>query len=316
MSQRRINKQQTLRINKIQEAYQDHSDQSCKQGLVLTRYGRHAKIECDQQIIHCFIRANLGPIVAGDEVIWQEQGEQGIIVSCLPRRAVLNRFDSKGLPKPMAANMTQIVIVMAIKPELSWILLDSYLVMTELLGLKPLIVLNKTDLIADNFRQKFSDCYAPLGYNLLLTSLEHDNYHALEAALEGEVSIFVGQSGVGKSTLISQLVPESSIATAPISNQSELGCHTTRNSTWYHLPQKGALIDSPGVRDFKLEHLQAPDILAGFPELKTLASQCKYRNCNHLSDQGCAIIENAHLGRIAPTRYSSFLYLTKLKLSA
>lgn len=311
MSKRRINQQQSARIQKIQASYRSDVSSANKEGLVLTRYGRHAEIEDSEgKPVHCSIRPNLDSLVAGDKVIWQEESNnQGVVVSRHPRQSVLARPDKRGSQKPVAANISQIIIVVAVKPEIHWPLLDSYLVMAEHLGLDACIVLNKVDLPSETIQQELCSCYQSIGYPVLFTSKQNDlGYDLLKHQLNHHTSVFVGQSGVGKSSLISVILPhETKIQTADISASSELGCHTTSNSRYYHLPSGGALIDSPGVREFTLGHLSTAEITQGYREFKHLISQCKFRNCNHKDSPGCAIIAAISAGKIAQKRYENFL---------
>lgn len=313
MSKRRISKQQSARIQKIQARYRQKNDLSDtfpgEEGLVLTRFSRHAIIEDRQgNCIHCSIRPNLDSLVAGDQVIWQTESKGGVVVSRFPRVSVLSRPDKRGEFKPIAANITQVLVVVAPKPELTWPLLDSYLVMTEHLGLNLCIVLNKVDIPCVSLQEELLKLYKPLGYPILFTS-SHNNsgYDLLRQTLNHHTSVFVGQSGVGKSSLISKILPEMNIQTAEISTGSELGCHTTSNSRLYHLPFGGNLIDSPGVREFGLWHMAIPEIAQGYREFRPLISQCKFRNCNHRDSPGCAIIAALDEGTLAQRRYDNFL---------
>lgn len=319
MSKRRITKQQSMRISKNQAAYQQGHDETCQPGLVLARFNRYAEVETlEGNIITCLIRPGIDSLVAGDKIIWQLSEDKGVIVSRFDRQSVLNRFDLRGHAKPIAANVSQIVIVVAAKPELSWSLLDSYLVMVETLKLKPLIVFNKIDLPDTRLKAELTARYAPLNYKILFTSQqENEGYQLLVAALNHHVSVFVGQSGVGKSSLISRILPhETAIVTAEISAQSELGCHTTRNSRFYHLNAGGALIDSPGVREFKLEHLTKAEIISGFPEFRSLTAECKFRNCNHINDAGCAIVTAVANHPLLTPRYHHMIQLIQQRPSA
>jgi ribosome biogenesis GTPase len=314
MSKRRINKQQTARIQKIQASYQQKTSSPellVNEGLVLSRFSRHADIEDNKgHRIHCSIRPNIDSLVAGDKVIWQAANEKsGVIVSRYPRESMLGRPGKRGEFKPVAANITQVLIVVAVKPELSWPLLDSYIVMVEQLGLRLCIVLNKVDLPCETIQNELLTCYLPLGYPILLTSQQHNiGYDLLKKTLNHQISVFVGQSGVGKSSLIAGLLPhENNIQTAEISTNSELGCHTTSNSRYYHLPSGGALIDSPGVREFGLWHLPVAEITQGYREFRPLISQCKFRNCNHKDSPKCAIINALNEGQLTQKRYDSYL---------
>lgn len=318
MTKRRINKQQSARIQKIQDGFRDLDEDNAQKnedGLVISRFSRHAEVENKQgNRIRCSIRANIDSLVAGDRIIWQpvEDG-RGVIVSRYPRESVLGRPDKKhGSSKPVAANITQLIIVVAVKPELSWPLLDSYLVMAENLQLQATILLNKVDLPCEAIKQELIDCYQTLGYSLLFTCKEDmSSYEALQNTLNNHISVFVGQSGVGKSSLISGILPhETEIPVGEISAISELGCHTTSNSRLYHLPKGGALIDSPGVREFGLWKMSVADVIYGFREFRTLISDCKFRNCNHQDSPGCAFIHAAKEGLVSQRRYENLIKIS------
>lgn len=315
MSKRRISKQQRNRIQKIQASYRIDPEHSESEGLVLTRYGRHAEIETLQgELVHCAIRPNIDSLTAGDKVIWQAVSrDQGIVVSRFPRQTELSRIDKHGINRPMAANISQLMIVTAIKPEISWSLLDSYLVMAEHMQVNVCIIINKIDLPeSEAITEKLTSIYKPLGYSILLLSKKLDlGYGKLEKKLQQQTSVFIGQSGVGKSSIIKQILPHETIQTAEISANSELGCHTTSNSRLYHLPHGGNLIDSPGVREFSLGKMSVHHILQGFRELKPLGSQCKFRNCNHLDSPGCAILASLHNKQISVQRYESFIKISQ-----
>ncbi|HAT6397279.1 TPA: small ribosomal subunit biogenesis GTPase RsgA [Legionella pneumophila] len=316
MSKRRINKQQSARIAKIQKNYHEsmeNNSDNLADGLVITRFSRHAEIEDNQgKRILCSIRPNLDTLVAGDRVIWQIEGEkQGVVVSIYPRGSLLARPSQKGLKKPVAANITQLVVVIAPKPEISWPLLDSYLIMAEILQLHVVIVLNKIDLPCQTLQQRLMTNYQLLNYPVIMASNQTpDTIVPLKQALNNQISVFVGQSGVGKSSLISSLLPhEENIAIDKISMVSELGKHTTRNSRYYHLPSGGALIDSPGVREFSLWDVDCSMIAQGYKEFKPYLSQCKFRNCTHIDTPQCAIIDALNKGKISTQRYENFTKL-------
>ncbi|MFT4060487.1 MAG: small ribosomal subunit biogenesis GTPase RsgA [Legionella sp.] len=315
MSKRRINKQQHARIEKIQQAYHENKDHhdDLVDGLVITRFSRHVEVEDTHgKIIRCSIRPNLETLVAGDRIIWQREGaNHGVVVSLYPRKSVLAKPTNVGTAKPVAANITQLIIVIASRPEISWPLLDSYLAMAELLHLHAVIVLNKTDLPCKLQKEQLQTAYQNLGYPILLINQESlESSLLLKKVLNHQVSVFVGQSGVGKSSLISQILPhEENILTGALSDISELGKHTTSNSRYYHLPSGGALIDSPGVREFSLWHLNAAEIARGYIEFRPYLSQCKFRNCTHKDTPHCAIINAVDIGLIARSRYENFIKL-------
>lgn len=314
MTKRKINKQQSARIEKLQASYRDQASvdtSSCQDGLVISRFSRHAEVEDTQNNrIRCAIRPNIDSLVAGDNVIWQSSDHgKGVIVSRYPRKTVLGRPSKRGDNRPVAANITQLMIVVAAKPELSWVLLDSYLVMAENLNLEVTLIFNKVDLPCEAIKNELLICYEPLGYKILFTSQQDSSsYQPLFDALNQQISVFVGQSGVGKSSLISGILPhETSIQTAEISIQSELGCHTTSNSRLYHLPSGGAVIDSPGVREFGLWKMPKSDIIYGFRELRPLVTACKFRNCNHIDSPGCALIKARIDGSVSAKRYDNLM---------
>ncbi len=315
MSKRRISDQQSARIEKKQKHYRQQTEigdqNSTADGLVIRRFSRHALVESlSGTRIHCSIRPTIDSLVAGDRVIWQAEGDkQGVIVSRYPRQSVLGRPDKRGQLKPVAANISQVMIVIAPKPEISWALLDSYLVMAEYLHLQACIVLNKIDIPCDKLQQQLLQQYEHLGYSILFTSHEDQKNHKhLLTTLNNQTSVFVGQSGVGKSSLIAGVLPlESGIQTGAISLRTELGTHTTSSSCLYHLPTGGALIDSPGVREFGLWHMPVTEIAKGYREFKPYLSQCKFRNCNHLDNIGCALLAAVNQNLVARNRYDNYV---------
>lgn len=315
MSKRRISHQQSARIEKKQTNYRrqidtEHQDLTAD-GLVIQRYSRHAIVESLHGIrIHCSIRPTIDSIVAGDRIVWRAEGaKQGVIVSRYPRQSVLGRPDKRGQLKPVAANINQVMIVVAPKPEISWSLLDSYLVMAEYLQLQACIVLNKIDIPCNKLQQQLLQQYKHLGYTILFTSHDNQKYQTdLQQTLDKHTSVFVGQSGVGKSSLIARLLPlEPDIQTGEISARTELGTHTTSSSCLYHLPTGGAIIDSPGVREFGLWHMPVTEIARGFREFKPYLSQCKFRNCNHIDNVGCALFEAVTQNTVSRHRYENYI---------
>jgi len=318
MSKRRISKQQSKRIAKKQANYHqiDKDGLEFSDGLVISRFGSHAEVEDLAGIkYHCSIRPDIDTLVAGDKVVWRlENANQGVIVSRYPRDSVLSKKGIGNDEKPVAANITQIIVVIASKPDISWPLMDSYLVAAELLQIEVLILLNKTDLPCNEIKQKLKQEYQSLDYRIF-TAGNHlkTGFTELQNALIGEVSVFVGQSGVGKSSIIAALLPhETNIETQDISENKALGRHTTSNSRFYHLPLGGGLIDSPGVREFRLTHLSQQDITQGYREFKPYIDQCKFRNCNHIDSLGCAIKKAVKEHHISSGRYQNYLKLCQI----
>ncbi len=320
MKKRKINQQQLRRIALNQHSIdtEDGKKEPAHQGRVITRYGSKALIQDEN--MHpflCSIRPSIESLVAGDEVLWQKtkQEDQGVIVRVNSRNSVLGRPDKNGVIKAVAANIDQMIIVIASKPLVSWALLDSYLVIAEYLHFKPCITLNKTDLICPEIVHTMLETYKPLGYTILFTSThEGSGLSELEKHLFDHVSVFVGQSGVGKSSLISEVLPKqsASIKKGAISQVSNLGKHTTSASTYYPLRKNaGAIIDSPGVREFGLWHMPPSEIAKGFREFAPFLSACKFRDCNHLHTPGCAILKAKSQKLISAQRYQSYLDLVK-----
>jgi ribosome biogenesis GTPase len=285
-------------------------------GLVITCFGQQVLVEDDAgAIISCTVRPNITePVVAGDRVVWLKEGkQQGVIVSCHPRSSILGRPNKQGKVKPMAANITQLAIVVAAKPAISWPLLDSYLVLAESLQLQITIVLNKCDLTNPDIFSCLQQIYQPLQYRIILcSSMQEMGLDTLKEALVNHITIFVGQSGVGKSSIIHALLPwETNVKIKEISDLSELGKHTTSHTTFYHLPDGGAIIDSPGVREFKLSNISPAEVTWGFREFRPYLQQCQYRNCNHITDRGCSLLKAMEQGQIAKQRYQNYVTLVQ-----
>ena len=318
MSKRRISDQQSARIERKQKQYRQHAEIEhngpTADGLVIRRFSRHALVESlTGTPIHCSIRPNIDSLVAGDRCVWLSTGkDQGVVVSRYPRQTVLGRPDKHNQLKPVAANISQVMIVVAPKPDISWVLLDSYLVMAEFLHLQACIVLNKVDLPCDKIQQQLMQDYEPLGYSILLTSQQDKKTpNPLEKILDRQTSVFVGQSGVGKSSLIAGILPlETSIQTGAISARTDLGTHTTNSSHLYHLPTGGAIIDSPGVREFGLWHMPITEIAKGYREFKPYISECKFRNCNHIDNKGCALLDAVSSNLVARHRYKNYVKIS------
>lgn len=315
MSKRRITKQQANRIKENQQGYQHEATDNAElhRGLVIKRFSKHALIENQSgQIIHCLVRPHIDSLVAGDQIVFQlESSNQGVVVSVYPRTRVLGRHNKQGQMKPVAANITQILVVIAAKPMVSWALLDSYLIMAEYSDVDTCIILNKVDLECSDIQDRLKQVYHPLGYPVIYTS--QADHQGFIDKLNHQISVFVGQSGVGKSSLISKILPhESTIQINAISEVSELGRHTTSNSTFYHLPTGGAIIDSPGVRELSLGPLPFTEIAKGYREFQPFLGYCKFRDCKHWKVPGCAIIEGVLQGHISTFRYNTFIGLTIL----
>jgi ribosome biogenesis GTPase len=254
-----------------------------------------------------------GLIVVGDEVALKGDGASVQIDELLDRDTTLARTDRNGVAKPLAANVTQLVIVCAPLPAFDLLLIDQYLVAASAIGVGAVLVVNKVDLLT-NESQPMADTvnrlYRDIGTTVLNCSAQQpDTIAPLRRALQDQVSILVGQSGVGKSTLLTSLVDDPDIRTGAISEQSGLGRHTTTVAVWYDLRDGGAIIDSAGVRQFGLDHLQAVDIQSGFREIATAAVDCRFNDCMHLQEPGCAVREQLDQQRIHASRFNNFCKL-------
>jgi len=280
-------------------------------GLVIVNYGKNQLVETPSgDIINCVARRGLPQIVCGDEVEWLATGDSsGVIEVIRTRRTVLHRANGSN-QRPLAANIDQLVVEAALQPALDYFLIDKYCIAAELAQIEPLFVINKADLINDKQRARISlliDEYRDIGYTTLLTSaLKNTGIETFANHLSGKTSILVGQSGVGKSSLIKRLLPHRDIDVGKLSAASGLGKHTTTSTTLYHLPQNGRLIDSPGVRDFHLASVPNEELGHGFREFHPYLGQCRFNNCRHLSEPGCAINTAVAEGHILERRMASY----------
>ena len=327
MSKRKLTQNQTRRIQsnnakalhrhkKKEVEWQDDMLGESQDGVVVTRYSVHADVENAQgEIFRCNLRRTLSSLVVGDKVIWRQgneqlQGVSGVIEAIHPRQNEIARPDYYDGLKPIAANIDRIIIVSAVVPVLSLNIIDRYLVVCENAGIEPVIVVNKGDLLdAQQEREVESQLqiYRDIGYQTIIISAETGkNMEKLTALLSDGTSIFVGQSGVGKSSLINHILPTVNAQVGGISETSGLGQHTTTSSRLYHLPQGGNLIDSPGIREFGLWHLEPDQITKGYREFQYVLGTCKFRDCKHLNDPGCALREAVEAGRISAIRYENY----------
>ncbi len=279
-------------------------------GTLVAAHGRHYRVRLDGlnsgETVDCFPRGKKSELACGDKVsIERLNATQGVIDSILPRRSLLYRSNDFR-QKLIAANVTQIIIVVATEPSFSDELVSRCLVAAHNQDIAALIVLNKSDLSERlNRASEALTAFVALGYPLLTLSA-HADVTALRERLHGHVSVLIGQSGMGKSTLINALLPEAAAPVREISSALDSGKHTTTHATLYALDAHSALIDSPGLQEFGLKHLSFDAIAQGFPELQPLLGQCRFRNCRHDKEPNCALHEALRAGAIHPRRYAVF----------
>lgn len=326
MARRKLTRQQAQRIRTQQERRRQRAAGSEPQnndstlgpeqdGLVIAHHGASLLVEDAQgTAMRCSARQNLGALACGDRVVWQQVADTdtGVVVAVQPRSSVLARPDASGRERPLAANLDRIFVVAAAFPEPSEYLIDRYLVAAELTGIHAAIVLNKMDLpqpgALQALRQRLA-VYETIGYPVLYTSVRREHgLDTLKETLAQHTSILVGQSGVGKSSLVKALLPDRDVRIGSLSG-TRLGRHTTTTAVLYHLPDGGDLIDSPGVRDFAVWHMEPARIIAGFREFAPLIGQCKFGDCRHRQEPECAVQQAAADGRIDPRRLHSYLQI-------
>ncbi len=334
MSKRKLSRQQRWRIEKIQA---ERAERAAKRdareseqlaageygperpGRIVAHFGRTLDVrpEGGDEAVRCHLRANLEGLVTGDRVIWRGREDpngrvvEGVVVARGERDSVLERPDARGQLKPVAANIDQILIVFAVEPEPHPNLIDRYLVAAEATGIAPVLVLNKIDLLPEDGGELLAllHRYEALGYPVVTTTTERANgLDALHARLAGRTSVFVGQSGVGQSSLIDRLLPDEELRIGALSKDSRKGTHTTTTARLYALPgaESAELIDSPGIREFGLGHLDEQQVAEGFIEFRDLLGHCRFRDCRHRHEPGCALLEAVERGEVHPERFASY----------
>jgi ribosome biogenesis GTPase len=330
MSKRKVTRRQAWRIEKIQEERKARAakkdariDEALnggdlgpeQSGLIISHFGKQVDVEATNgpdagQLFRCHMRQHLGQLVTGDRVIWRKGVEYGVVVAVLDRDSELVRPTNHGELKPVAANIDQIIITFAVEPQPFANLIDRYLVAAELSQITPILLLNKADLINESNQAEIDHLvgrYEAIGYQVLLVSTKTEQDLAeLHAQLADKISVFVGQSGVGKSSLINVLLPGIDLKVGALSEQTRKGKHTTTTARLFHFPKGGDLIDSPGIREFALWHLEPERLLEGFIEFRPFLGHCRFRDCKHEQEPGCAILEAIESGKISASRMESY----------
>ena len=284
------------------------------EGLVVAAYGKRYEVEIPQtdssrgtasRKISCVTRGKKTDLACGDQVrIKLTDATEGVVEASLPRKTLLyrsNAFKSKML----ASNVTQIVIVLATQPSFYEALLNRCLIAAESANIKALIVLNKCDLTDNSDALSKLQLYKKLGYEVLPLSAK-DDISPLRQHLTDHSSVLVGQSGMGKSTIVNALLPNENVRTREVSEVLDSGKHTTTAAHLYHLDNVSQLIDSPGLQEFGLHHLSNEQLEHAFIEFRPYLGKCRFNNCRHMQEPDCAIIQAVESQAIAKERLSSY----------
>lgn len=284
---------------------------SAEPGLVIAAHGRRYRVQLASSLeIDCMTRGKRSDVACGDRVRIARSGEGvGVIEAIDERRTLFYRSDQRR-QKLIAANVTRIVVVVAASPGFSDDLVNRCLVGAEHGGISAIIALNKSDLPEAAEASATLDLYRSLGYTVVLLSAKRD-LAPLRDHLAGHTSVLVGQSGMGKSTIINGLVPDAAARVAEISTALGTGRHTTTHAELYRLDEESAIIDSPGLQEFGLHHLTLEDAAHAFVEFRPFLGQCRFRNCRHMSEPDCAVSSAAARGEIADRRISAYRRLAE-----
>ena len=282
-----------------------------QEGLVVATFSRQMSLRLDDgNELRARIKGKKLRPVCGDRVMVQalEDEPEWLITGILPRRNELTRPDSRGKIEILAANIDLLLVTTADRPTTDWFIVDRYLAAAAIMGIEASILFNKTDLAPPSDRSRAElDQYAAIGYTVSECSAKNaQNVAQVVALLADRTSIIVGQSGVGKSSLINKMISGDSLRVGDLSASSGEGKHTTVNSALLPLPNGGGVIDSPGVRDYAPALDSASDVANGFLEISSAAQGCKFANCRHLREPGCAVKSGVSDGVIAARRYESY----------
>ncbi|MGA2343228.1 MAG: ribosome small subunit-dependent GTPase A [Steroidobacteraceae bacterium] len=284
-------------------------------GFVLASYGRGVLVQSGAIALHCALKGRKQRVVCGDRVTWASTAPEGgaTVESVEPRRNLIERIDARGRAEPVAANVDRLAVVLAPEPAPDWFLVDRYWAAARLKDIEALVIVNKSDVGLASLQSELATYRALELPCLELSALTGAGLAALRSALGAGATLLVGQSGVGKSSLINFLVPDAAAQTAELTREVE-GRHTTTTARRYRLESgtDAAVVDAPGVRDFAppASILRAAEL--GFVEIHRCAADCRFNDCRHLEEPGCAVRSAVLQERIAARRYESYRRLRRL----
>ena len=286
-----------------------------KHATVIATYSRRMRIRlADAVEVDARIKGKRLKPVCGDHVEAEPINNESdwLITRIAERRNELTRPNQRGQVEVIAANLDYLFVVAAVEPQADWFIVDRYLCAAELMGIDAGIIFNKTDLIRELPVAEL-DTYVAIGYDVVACSAETgDGIETVRNLLRDQCAIIVGQSGVGKSSIINSLVGDELQKTSQISDKSREGRHTTVNSAMISLPGGGAIIDSPGVRDYAPALASSNVASRGFREIREAAQECRFANCRHLREPGCAVKDRCETGAISKRRYESYRRVVNL----
>jgi ribosome biogenesis GTPase / thiamine phosphate phosphatase len=307
LMKRKLTSQQRERVEQLQQTRLTAAH--TLPGRIIAHHGRSVTVAtpADNIPYACHLRQHL-QLVTGDKVVFEPKEEHtGVVIAGEPRHSSLYRIGMRGHKQLLAANVDQLIIVTATAPTPAEGLIDHYLIAAHLLNLSALIVVNKNDLAGAADLYQALQYYQTLGYPVMsINTQQAQSLSTLTPLLNHKISVFVGQSGMGKSSLINALIPDALAQAGALTDYGAQGKHTTTTTRLYTLPNGGDVIDSPGVREFTLWPLTPRDLAEAFVEFKPFLGQCKFRDCTHQHEPSCAVKAAAEQGFIYPQRWERY----------